>query len=88
MDVRNRHDFRQRRRAEGLSQRELAKYVWCSHTTIGRIETGSLTRISPALAERLERLLRVPPGVLFAPRSVTSVPVVSGAKADVGRRVS
>lgn len=57
--------LRTERESQGLSLRELAHFVGCSHTTIARLERGEIDA-SPALKARLARALRVPVEELWA----------------------
>ena len=56
--------LRQERRRQGLTLRDLAHFVGCSHATIARIEAGTID-VSPALKVRIARALRVPVGELW-----------------------
>jgi transcriptional regulator with XRE-family HTH domain len=58
--------LRDARTAQGLSIRELAFFAGCSHTTIQRLENGTLD-VAPALKAQIARQLRLPVGALWSP---------------------
>lgn len=63
--VPNQHTaLRDERLRQGLSLRELAFFVGCSHVTISRLELGTLDA-APALRARIARALRVRPSQLW-----------------------
>jgi predicted transcriptional regulator len=51
-------ELRTERIRQGLSLRELAYFVGCSHVTICRLELGTLDA-APALRARIARALRI-----------------------------
>lgn len=50
----------------GFSQRALAKAVGCSTAAINHLVTGRMTTCSPGLADRIEEVVGVEAGTLFA----------------------
>jgi predicted transcriptional regulator len=59
--------LRERRQAQGLSQRELGYFADCAHTTIARLEHGDID-VAPALKARIARALRAPVSELWPER--------------------
>ena len=58
--------LRRERENQGLSLRELAYFAQVSHTTVQRIELGTLDA-APSTLARIARTLRVPVSELWAP---------------------
>jgi transcriptional regulator with XRE-family HTH domain len=68
-DTSSAHDSTSRlkaaRESQGLSLRELAYFAHCSHTTLARLEAGTLD-VSPAMKARISRALRIPVADLWS----------------------
>lgn len=53
------------RKAKGLTQKELAKLLECSHTTISKYEQGEIENMPRPRMQRMAEILEVSPVVLF-----------------------
>lgn len=53
------------RKAKGLTQKELAKLLKCSHTTISKYEQGEIENMPRPRMQKMAEILEVSPVVLF-----------------------
>lgn len=85
MQVADFQALRKARRESGLSLRELASICKTSHATIDNLEDGRQRSVKPALARKLERVLRLEPETVFVERMVVVTPEVSTVAENRGR---
>ena len=57
--------IKEARKAKGLTQKELAKLLKCSHTTISKYEQGEIENMPRPRMQRMADILEVSPVVLF-----------------------
>lgn len=57
--------IRQARKAKGLTQKELADLLGCSHTTISKYEQGEIENMPRPRMRQLAEILEVSPAILF-----------------------
>ena len=53
------------RKAKGLTQKELARLLKCSHTTISKYEQGEIENMPRPRMQQMAEILEVSPVVLF-----------------------
>ena len=59
------NSIKEARRAKGLTQKELAKLLKCSHTTISKYEQGEIENMPRPRMQKMADILEVSPVVLF-----------------------
>ena len=59
------NSIKEARKAKGLTQKELAKLLECSHTTISKYEQGEIENMPRPRMQRMAEILEVSPIILF-----------------------
>ena len=59
------NSIKEARKAKGLTQKELAKLLKCSHTTISKYEQGEIENMPRPRMQRMAEILEVSPIILF-----------------------
>ena len=59
------NSIKEARKAKGLTQKELAKLLECSHTTISKYEQGEIENMPRPRMQKMADILEVSPVVLF-----------------------
>lgn len=59
------NSIKEARKAKGLTQKDLAKLLGCSHTTISKYEQGEIENMPRPRMQRLAEILEVSPIILF-----------------------
>ena len=59
------NSIKEARKAKGLTQKELARLLKCSHTTISKYEQGEIENMPRPRMQRMAEILEVSPIVLF-----------------------
>ena len=59
------NSIKEARKAKGLTQKELAKLLKCSHTTISKYEQGEIENMPRPRMQKMADILEVSPVVLF-----------------------
>jgi transcriptional regulator with XRE-family HTH domain len=57
--------IKEARKAKGLTQKDLAKLLECSHTTISKYEQGEIENMPRPRMQKMAEILEVSPVVLF-----------------------
>lgn len=76
--------LREHRGRAGLSLRELAFFVPCSHTTLARLEKGEID-VSASLKARIARTLEVRLEEIWSPIDYGDDPLQTREPADAGK---
>ncbi len=59
------NSIKEARKAKGLTQKELAKLLECSHTTISKYEQGEIENMPRPRMQKMAEILEVSPVILF-----------------------
>lgn len=59
------NSIKEARKAKGLTQKELAKLLKCSHTTISKYEQGEIENMPRPRMQKMADILEVSPVILF-----------------------
>lgn len=59
------NSIKEARKAKGLTQKDLAKLLKCSHTTISKYEQGEIENMPRPRMQKMAEILDVSPVVLF-----------------------
>ena len=59
------NSIKEARKAKGLTQKQLAKLLKCSHTTISKYEQGEIENMPRPRMQKMADILEVSPVVLF-----------------------
>jgi hypothetical protein len=68
MRLRSRHALIAAMAAQHFTLKDVGLLAGCDSSMIGHLKTGHCETCTPALAVRIEKALRVPPGALFEPK--------------------
>lgn len=71
MELVDRAALRRMRKFRGYTMRTLAERVGCSHSTIGHLESGVMTRVREDYAKAIARHLDLPVEALFVVKTST-----------------
>ena len=59
------NSIKEARKAKGLTQKDLAKLLKCSHTTISKYEQGEIENMPRPRMQKMAEILEVSPVILF-----------------------